>query len=192
MGQEDSAGAAFDTVIEDAIEAARCVVVLWSRASVESEWVRSEASEGKRRGILVPGLLEPVDAPLAFRLLNGADLSQWESGTTHAELDRLTERITEIIKRAGARDEPRAPPPLPPPPIRKEQVTETARPWDPSPFGDRRSCAPADRRHRVCQLPGWDPGIAVQTRRGCRGSHGYPLPVWPSRSRRLALAAWGR
>ena len=47
-------GQAFDKVIEDAIGAARCVVVLWSAASVGSEWVRSEASEGKRRGILVP------------------------------------------------------------------------------------------------------------------------------------------
>jgi hypothetical protein len=41
-------------VIEVAIAAARCVIVLWSQAFVVSDWVRSEASEGKRRGILVP------------------------------------------------------------------------------------------------------------------------------------------
>src|SRR5262245_65490481 len=90
-------GESFDKVIEDAIAAARCVVVLWSHASVQSEWVRSEASEGKRRGILVPVLLEAVDAPLAFRLLNGADLSSWQAGTPHPEFDRLAERITEIL-----------------------------------------------------------------------------------------------
>jgi hypothetical protein len=68
---------------------------------VQSEWVRSEASEGKRRGILVPVLLDAVDAPLAFRLLNGADLSSWEPGTPHPELDRLAARITEILGQEG-------------------------------------------------------------------------------------------
>src|SRR5262245_11759665 len=90
-------GRTFDNVIEDALAAARCVVVLWSQASVVSEWVRTEASEGKRRDILVPVLIDAVVAPLAFRLLNGADLSRWEPGTPHAELNRLTERIGEIL-----------------------------------------------------------------------------------------------
>lgn len=90
-------GQAFDKVIEEAIGAARCLIVLWSRFSVASEWVRSEASEGKRRGILVPAFLEAVDAPLVFRLLNGANLAGWEPGTSHPEFDKLTERITEIL-----------------------------------------------------------------------------------------------
>jgi TIR domain/PDZ domain len=97
-------GQTFDKVIEDAISAARCMIVLWSQASVRSEWVRSEASEGKRRGILVPVLLDAVDAPLAFRLLNGADLSGWQPGTPHAELDRLSERITEILAQGAERE----------------------------------------------------------------------------------------
>jgi hypothetical protein len=97
-------GQAFDKVIEEAIGAARCVIVLWSPASVPSEWVRSEASEGKRRGILVPVFLDAVDAPLAFRLLNGADLSGWQPGTPHAELDKLTERVTEILAQTGDRE----------------------------------------------------------------------------------------
>jgi hypothetical protein len=102
-------GQSFDKVIEDAIAAARCLVVLWSRASVASEWVRSEASEGKRRGILVPVFIEPVDAPLAFRLLNGANLSDWEAGTAHDELATLTERITEILTQPRPVEPPRLP-----------------------------------------------------------------------------------
>jgi hypothetical protein len=98
-------GHSFDTVIENAISAARCVIVLWSRASIASEWVRSEASEGKRRGILVPALLEAVDAPLAFRLLNGADLSGWQPGTPHVELDRLLDRVNEILSGPAPRQE---------------------------------------------------------------------------------------
>jgi hypothetical protein len=117
-------GQSFDKVIEDAIGAARCVIVLWSRASVPSEWVRSEASEGKRRGILVPVFLDAVDAPLAFRLLNGADLSGWQPGTPHAEVDTLTERITEILAQTGEREK------TPVPPYEREQSrTATARSW---------------------------------------------------------------
>jgi hypothetical protein len=99
-------GESFDKVIEDAIGATRCVVVLWSQASLGSEWVRNEASEGKRRGILVPVLMDAVVPPLAFRLLNGADLSGWQPGTQHAELDRLTERITEILALTGEPEKP--------------------------------------------------------------------------------------
>jgi PDZ domain len=65
--------------------------------SVASEWVRNEASEAKRRGILVPVFLETVDAPLAFRLLNGADLHDWQAGTPHSEFDQLVERVGELL-----------------------------------------------------------------------------------------------
>lgn len=117
-------GQSFDKVIEDAIGAARCVIVLWSRASVPSEWVRSEASEGKRRGILVPVFLDAVDAPLAFRLLNGADLSGWQPGTPDAELDKLTERITEILAQTSEGEK------APVPAYRREQPgIATERPW---------------------------------------------------------------
>ena len=105
-------GQSFDQVIEDAIGTARCVIVLWTRASVQSEWVRSEAFEGKRRGILVPVLLDAVDAPLAFRTLNGADLSAWQSGAPHPELDRLIERITEMLAPPGGPTTARRPPDL--------------------------------------------------------------------------------
>jgi hypothetical protein len=122
-------GQAFDNVIEGAIAAARCVVVLWSQASVVSEWVRSEASEGKRRGILVPVSIDGAVAPLAFRLLNGADLSGWEHGTPHSEYDRLTERIAEILAQTGTVDKPVVPPSWGEPP-----VIPTRRPWFRNPW----------------------------------------------------------
>ncbi len=90
-------GKSFDEVIEKALSEAKCVIVLWSAISVASEWVRNEASEGRRRGILVPVFLEQVDAPLAFRLLNGANLSDWQPNSPHVEFDKLTERVTELL-----------------------------------------------------------------------------------------------
>jgi hypothetical protein len=68
-------GETFDTVIEDALDAANCVIVLWSKTSVSKGWVRTEASDGKQRGILIPVLIErDVKIPLAFRLMQAADL----------------------------------------------------------------------------------------------------------------------
>jgi TolB-like protein/Flp pilus assembly protein TadD len=60
-------GHSFDRDIEAALEAARCVVVVWSRQSVESDWVRAEATEGLERGTLIPVALDDVRPPLAFR-----------------------------------------------------------------------------------------------------------------------------
>lgn len=90
-------GKSFDDVIEKALGEAKCVIVLWSAVSIASEWVRNEASEAKRRGILIPVFIEPVDAPLAFRLLNGADLRDWHADANDTEFDRLVERVTELL-----------------------------------------------------------------------------------------------
>jgi membrane-associated protease RseP (regulator of RpoE activity) len=95
-------GQSFDAVIEKALAEAKCVVVLWSAISAASEWVGNEASEGKRREILVPVFIEPVDAPLAFRRLNGANLSDWHPDSAHPEFDKLSERITELLGQTRA------------------------------------------------------------------------------------------
>jgi hypothetical protein len=90
-------GKSFDEVIEKELKEARCAVVLWSAASVASEWVRNEASEAKRRGILIPVFLDAVEAPLAFRLVNGADLRDWSGDPADAEFERLGERVGELL-----------------------------------------------------------------------------------------------
>jgi hypothetical protein len=90
-------GKSFDEVIEQQIAAAKCVIVLWSAVSVAKEWVRNETAEGKRRGILLPVFIEPVNAPLQFRSLNGADLTDWQGELTHPEFQRLSARAAELI-----------------------------------------------------------------------------------------------
>ena len=63
-------GKSFDTVIEENLTRAQCVLVLWTKVSVESRWVRAEASDAAARDLLIPILLEPdLKLPLEFRLL---------------------------------------------------------------------------------------------------------------------------
>jgi TolB-like protein len=77
-------GETYDRVTEKALEEARAVVVLWSRASVESKWVRSEATEADRRNTLVPVMIEPCKRPIMFELNQSADLSGWQGDLSDA------------------------------------------------------------------------------------------------------------
>jgi len=76
-------GKTFDQVIEEAITAAKCIIVLWSKNSIKSEWVKEEATRGKRRQTLVPALIDPVEPPLGFGLIQAADLTNWKREPNH-------------------------------------------------------------------------------------------------------------
>ena len=90
--REIGAGTAFDREIEKAIDQAHCIVVVWSEASVESEWVRTEANEGLERKILVPVAIDEVRLPLAFRRAQTIKLNDSGDG-----LGQLTEAITRLV-----------------------------------------------------------------------------------------------
>jgi hypothetical protein len=65
------AGMAFDQVIEEELNRASCVVVIWSFASVNSTWVRAEASAAERQAKLLPiTFSRDVPLPLQFRQYN--------------------------------------------------------------------------------------------------------------------------
>jgi hypothetical protein len=96
-------GRVFDEVIEEALTAARCVVVLWTRTSVSSDWVKSEAAEGARRRILIPVLLEEVTIPLEFRRIQAASLAGWNSSRSHAGFESLVASIRAVLDRPDHR-----------------------------------------------------------------------------------------
>lgn len=76
------AGESFDRVTEKALEEARAVVVLWSKRSVESDWVRAEATEARATARLVPVMIEPCKRPVIFELIHTADLAGWSGDAT--------------------------------------------------------------------------------------------------------------
>lgn len=79
------------------LNAARCVMVAWSRKSVESEWVLEEADEGKKREILVPVLFDKIELPLGFRSIQTADLSDWKSESDSLIFNQVTDAISDVI-----------------------------------------------------------------------------------------------
>ena len=90
-------GQSFGDVIEQAIDEAKCMIVVWSSKSVYSKWVKAEAAEGYNRQILAPLLIEKVKPPLLYRQLQTASLDEWNGGTSHTGFQRLIKDLIEIL-----------------------------------------------------------------------------------------------
>jgi hypothetical protein len=87
------AGETYDQTIERHLESAKSVVVLWSKDSVASEWVKNEATAASERGVLVPALIDEVKLPLEFRRRQTANLIDWDGDTTQEGFEALCEGI---------------------------------------------------------------------------------------------------
>jgi tetratricopeptide (TPR) repeat protein len=92
-------GAQFSKVIEEALNAADVVVVLWSQQSIESAWVRDEAAAGRDTARLVPVTIDGTEAPLGFRQFQTIDLSRWKGRGSPPGLRSLLSDIDEITGR---------------------------------------------------------------------------------------------
>jgi hypothetical protein len=104
-------GKRFRDIISRELEAADSVVVVWTAASILSDYVQDEAEEARERGVLVPILLEPVKPPTGFRQVQAADLSQWTGSGQHPEFRVLLSAVHTLVRAAQAEAaEPRAEP----------------------------------------------------------------------------------
>lgn len=132
------AGKNFDEVIEEAVNAARCIVVVWSDKSVSSRWVRTEADEGANRQILVPVLIDNVRIPLAFKRIQAANLIGWQRTSPHPGFDQFVKDISGLIG---------------PPSVQKAAARSSntyPEPWEaPAPLTQRSSATLRERKPRV-------------------------------------------
>ena len=99
-------GSRFAREIDEALKNADAVVVLWSKASVESAWVQDEAAEGRDRGRLVPVLLEEVKPPLGFRQFQSVDVAGEGAAGELRRLDKLVAAIEQVAGHRDAEDPP--------------------------------------------------------------------------------------
>lgn len=87
-------GDAFAKTTETALETADAVVVLWSERSVQSHWVRDEATRGRDRGRMVPVSIDGTMPPLGFRQIQYIDLTHWRGKRAAPEFAELLHAIT--------------------------------------------------------------------------------------------------
>jgi hypothetical protein len=103
-------GEAYDQVTEKALRQAKTVVVLWSPRSVESRWVRAEATLADRNRTLVPARIEPCDLPIMFELTQTAELSNWQGDMRDPAWIAFLADVQRIVGTRGDAS-PRATPP---------------------------------------------------------------------------------
>ncbi len=99
-------GTRYDKSINDALAAADAVVVLWSRQSVESDWVKDEAAQGRDRHRLVPLSLDGTAPPLGFRQIQMIDLSGWRGRADGPQMEAVRRALAAAIGQAPV-EEPR-------------------------------------------------------------------------------------
>ncbi|MBA3897052.1 MAG: toll/interleukin-1 receptor domain-containing protein, partial [Sphingomonadaceae bacterium] len=86
-------GAAFASSIRAALDAADAVIVLWSRTSIESDWVCDEAAVGRDRKRLVPLSLDGSEPPLGFRQYHAIDIAKWRGRTDAPEIAAISRAV---------------------------------------------------------------------------------------------------
>ncbi|HVI05058.1 MAG TPA: TIR domain-containing protein, partial [Sphingomicrobium sp.] len=86
--------------IEEHLDAAKCVIVAWTKRSVgpDGEFVRDEAGQARRHGTYLPVLVDVVELPLGFREVQAISLKGWKGDRSDPRflplVDAVRERVT--------------------------------------------------------------------------------------------------
>jgi tetratricopeptide (TPR) repeat protein len=91
---------AYSDVIEEQLEAARAVLVLWSKEATTSQWVRSEANRARETGRLVQLRLDDARLPMPFDQIQCADLRNWSGDTRRPCWLSVEESVAALVERA--------------------------------------------------------------------------------------------
>ncbi len=103
------AGQKWAKKIKAELDSAKCVVVAWTRASINddrtyvSEWVENEADEALRRGVLVPVLIDEGRIAWTHQKVQYATLIGWNGEPDHPGLSAL---VDGVVQHAGLRAKP--------------------------------------------------------------------------------------
>ena len=127
-------GQAFDLTTSRELESSSVAVILWSRRSVESPWVTSNAEIAARQGKLLPVLLDDVELPDQFAGYQTANLTGWQGNLESPDFAELLRGIEgravlfeDSLSSPAAASPPRAGPSLPSPAPSRGSTGEVAR-----------------------------------------------------------------
>lgn len=84
-----TAGEDYNTIIEIELQTAKAVIVVWTRGSAASTFVRDEAGRARDDGRLVPVMLDHVTLPLGFGAHQAEDFTRWNGGRKAPEIQNL-------------------------------------------------------------------------------------------------------
>ena len=87
------AGAEFSADIERELDAARAVIVCWSKEGSASRWVKDEANIAAEAGKLIAITLDEELPPIGFRQYHAVDFSGWADGADAAPFPELARAL---------------------------------------------------------------------------------------------------
>jgi TolB-like protein len=85
--------------IQAHLDAAKCVIVAWSRRSVgpEGDFVRDEATRARKRGAYLPIRLDLIEPPLGFGEVQAISLKGWKGDRSDPRFQALAEAVRRRI-----------------------------------------------------------------------------------------------
>jgi hypothetical protein len=99
-------GWTWDEYIGARLEEATVVVVVWSKESFGSEFVRTEASRARRRRALIPVRIDHIDPPVEFERVHAADLIAWAAAPQPSLPEALHLELKRRLSAAEVRAQP--------------------------------------------------------------------------------------
>ncbi len=100
---------AYFEVIEERLNAAKAVVVLWSVNAAKSQWVRAEADAARNRSLLVHASLDGTVPPIPFNQIQCADLGGDGELTESRGWAKLIRSVNALAGEPKAAKDPAAP-----------------------------------------------------------------------------------
>lgn len=97
-------GGDFASEIERNLRASPLAMVLWSAASVLSDFVRDESSRARDMQKLLPVRISEVELPLGFGTLHTLDLLHWDGDPEDEAFQALLLQVRQRLAQAGPRD----------------------------------------------------------------------------------------
>jgi len=85
-------------VIQEQLEQAKAVVVIWSGEAVKSQWVRSEANRGRETGKLVQFTIDRAPLPMPFDQVQCLNLSGWTGEEEHPAWPKVVASVEELVR----------------------------------------------------------------------------------------------
>lgn len=95
--QRIPAGKSWRSHIGVRLEAARCIIVVWSGHALTSKFVLQEADVGLEREVLMPVLRQSIRPPLGFREVHAANLAEWRPGEPSSEFTTFIADLGEML-----------------------------------------------------------------------------------------------
>jgi len=104
-------GAAWRSAIESELNAAKCVIVIWSNRSVgpDGTFVQDEATRAQQRHVYVPVLIDKVHLPLGFGETQALPLTGWRGDRADPRYEAV---LAAVRRNAGAKKRASTPAPV--------------------------------------------------------------------------------